>query len=171
MSDYKPTAWGLVTRDVGNGKELLVATRYKSGDELRQGQLVIPGGGLEEGELSYVTAIRETEEETNIYTQMTDSDKFYFNFKNRQRLKLGKLEYFTLDSQIYLEYKDSGKKYSGYVVDLAPLDPFQEPMQTESDAKDPKYVNLSEIKTRINEFTPACQAILLLLKEDGFLEW
>ena len=54
----KKVAWGYVTRDIGNGKELLIATRCKPNDPLRSGELVIPGGGLE-GNESYLDLPKE----------------------------------------------------------------------------------------------------------------
>lgn len=41
----KDVAWGYVSRDLGNGRHILVATRTEKDDPYRQGELVIPDGG------------------------------------------------------------------------------------------------------------------------------
>src|SRR3989344_1701689 len=64
--DYAPVAWGCVTRCRNGMHEMLVGTRYKKGDNLRKGQLIIPGGHIDEGEDSYSAAVREVKEETGI---------------------------------------------------------------------------------------------------------
>ena len=77
MVFMKAVAWGYVTRDNGNGKEVLVTERYKEDDPLRSGQLAIPGGKLGPSEWYHQAAIREVLEETGIETELEDSGKHF----------------------------------------------------------------------------------------------
>ncbi|MBI4021330.1 MAG: hypothetical protein HY369_03740 [Candidatus Aenigmarchaeota archaeon] len=48
---YRMVAWGYVTRETGDGKDLLVAIRAKPDDPMRARQLVLPGGGVRKDDL------------------------------------------------------------------------------------------------------------------------
>ena len=154
----KQVAWGYVTRDIGNGKELLIATRCKKDDPLRSGELVIPGGRLEENESYLDAAIREVYQETGIITKFSQ-DQLFIGMEPRQFKKdkiFGKIG----KGEILMTYFDSGKNYCGMLVCLDPLDTYKEPKQRKSDAKKPEYISFGEVKERKKEFTPACQVLL-----------
>ena len=64
--EYRPIIFGYTTRGTSETTESLVGERVKVGDSLRQGQLIIPAGGLKKSESVDVGlgAIRETREES-----------------------------------------------------------------------------------------------------------
>ena len=164
----KAVAWGYVTRDNGNGKEVLVTERYKEDDPLRSGQLAIPGGKLGPSEWYHQAAIREVLEETGIETELEDSGKFnsvnpgHFNNANVSGVVAGK--------RLRLVYRDSKKSYFGEIYDLKPRNPLKDPESREgSDAKNPRYMALSEMLKRRGEFTPACQVLVDIIKEAELL--
>jgi 8-oxo-dGTP pyrophosphatase MutT (NUDIX family) len=150
-------AWGLVTRNTENGEEILIAERNKKSDPLRDGQLIIPGGGINQGESYIEAAIREVREETGIETGLPHiiSGRELRKIDNRiKALVMG-------DGRIKIEYLDSGNIYIGKIVSLKPVDPYQEPKeQKDSDAKSPRYVSLKEIPKLAEKFTPAGQVLL-----------
>jgi|SRR3989344_920334 len=159
----KLVAWGYVTRDIGNGKEILTATRIKEGDPLRTGQFVIPGGGLRESEGYISAAMRETREETGITTYHTgrvapDGDKTF--------AKPNLSGTCTERGIVQLKYEDSQREYKGRIIRLEPVRPADEPQsQNGSDARDPHYMLLGEAFANRERFTPACQVLLDLIRE------
>ncbi len=159
----RAVAWGYVTSDIGFGKEVLIATRHHKDDPQRVGQLVIPGGGLEEGEDYTTAAIREVYQETGIVAEPSLPD---FNFRNRYVVKHNLIGCVDQEGNIHLSYLDSGKNYMGRLISLSPRDVRQEPVENpDSDARNPRYVLLSEAFQNIKEFTPACQVLLDLIQE------
>ena len=164
----KKVAWGYVPRNIGNRKELLIATRCKKGDELREGQLVLPGGGLEGDEIAtgnYIArAITEVYQETGVTTELNESAGFLLIPRTFIKPNLcGKLD---TNGFVYLRYKDSGLEYQGRIITLKPVDPYQVPFeQQESDARDPRYILFSVALQNQEKFTPACQVLLDIIKK------
>ena len=160
---FKPVAWGFVLR----GDELLIAERYKKDDPKRKGQLVIPGGGIKEGENYITTAQREVIEETGIDTVPSrDPIKLWkliekYTGGPNYVMREGEKTIFTLnpwDDSVWIAYKDTGKKYRCFLVKLDPKNPKQKPSEnSESDARNPRYESMEWIKDSIGLFTPACQ--------------
>ena len=162
--EYKPVAWGYTTRSVGDGKDLLVAERVKLGDDLRTGELVIPGGGLKSGEDYIQAAIREVNEETGVTAVPGNRSKFANLsglpvLKNREKI----IAIYDPMGLVWLYYKDSGKAYMGQLVDLEPR---SEPVKPSGqDAKHPHYLPLEEVISNPEKFTPACQILLEMAEE------
>ncbi len=159
----KQVAWGYVTRDIGNGKELLIATRIKKDDPLRAGEFVVPGGGLEPGENYFAAARREVLEETDVVT--LENPFFYLKPIPRTFEKHNLRGNVDTEDCIILKYQDSGKEYKGRLVRLFPTDLWQIPREQNSDAKEPRYVALAEAFRMQERFTPACQVLLDIVRE------
>ena len=161
----KQVAWGYVSSAKVTDRNILVGKCCKKDDPLRNGQLVIPGGGLLPGEDYTDTAIREVKEETGVATERY---KAYIigNFMPR-RAYLPNLEAdIWADGKVVLRYTDSHKKYEGRIISLSQYPEDQEPTeQPESDVREPQYIRLTEAIKRKGEFTPACQFLLELIKE------
>lgn len=157
----KNSAWGYVTRDIGNGLEILVAERFKKDDSLRQGDLVIPGGGVEEGESYIEAAIREVREETGMEAFYSGSE---FHLKPREFRKRSFNGWIGNDGFIYLKYLDSGKDYKGQIIALYPSS--REPKeQPNSDARKPRFLFIYKALIEREKFTPACQVLLDIIEE------
>ncbi len=155
----KNVAWGYVPRDIGGGREILVAKRMKPDDPLRYGELVLPGGGICQGESYSDAAMREVLEETGINTVFD----LALDFKPGKGIytKPDLFGHVDANAFIRLTYTDSGKMYHGRLVLLVPVDPLQNPVeQPDSDAREPRYIALQEAFERQGEFTPACQVLL-----------
>lgn len=173
--EYKPTAWGFVVRD----NELLVAERCKKDDPERKGQLVIPGGGLKDGEDYIAAARREVREETGINTPYPDIENGVVRIETELPVLHRKENIMALinprgydSNSIYIAYLDSGKKYDCRLVSLYPDDEKQRPFQADSDARNPAYMHFGEVAERLSEFTPACQiGVGMGLEHKGFKEF
>jgi len=152
----KKVAWGYVTRDIGNGGELLIATRCKEDDPKRAGELIIPGGGLKENENYLDAAIREVYEETGIVAKVNN---YQFPIEKHMKFDNEKIFAEVYGNKVYLKYKDSEKDYLGIIFRLYPIDENQNPSEQEdSDAKNPRYISFKSIEKE--KFTPACQVLL-----------
>lgn len=163
---YNHVAWGYVER---NGK-MLVGKRYKKDDSLRTGQLIIPGGHVE-NETEIDAAVREVFEETGIYSTVRDNN--YIRLDNESSvIKIRKNIIAFYNNGLWtIHYNDSGKTYKGSVYDLVPKNNEQEPVENcESDVKEPSYITFDEAKSRRKEFTPACQLLLELLLDKQFVK-
>ena len=148
----------------GNGQELLIATRAKKNDPLRQGELVLPGGGLRVYETFAQAAVREVYEETGVRTIFSPT----LDFTPRKRsIRVPELTGGVDEhGAIYLAYTDSKREYCGRLVRLSPIGR-QEPREQErSDAKNPRYVSFREAFCSKREFTPACQALLEIIEDE-----
>jgi len=155
----KQVVWGYVTRDIRGEKQILIATRFKKDDPLRKGELVLPGGGLEEGEDYIQAAIREVYQETGIETEF--SVKSHIKPWQATYRKTNLFGHVDENGLINLTYLDSGKEYQGRLIALSPLNSNQEPVEQEnSDARNPRYISLEEAFKRQKKFTPACQVLL-----------
>ncbi len=166
--DERHVAWGYVIRNLGRGPELLVAERFKKGDEQRDGQLVIPGGGLEQDEIYVQAAIREVKQETGI-------DTFYdealdFSFPAQEFIKPNLIGHTDAEGNVHLIYTDTEKMYCGRLISLRPRDMNQEPSEQDSDAKNPKYVTVFDAFAQQSRFTPACQVLLDLIGYDESIQ-
>ncbi|MEM7815548.1 MAG: NUDIX domain-containing protein [Candidatus Aenigmatarchaeota archaeon] len=107
-------------------------------------------------------AIREVFEETGISAKPAIKQPKLRNFE----FKNSKISGHTENGEIFLEYIDSGKAYQGRIVFLEPIDPLQEPEeQTESDARNPRYISVMQIPKMKDRFMPACQLLLDLIEE------
>lgn len=167
MTQAKDVAWGYVTRDIGKGKEILVARRHKLDDPHRQDELVLPGGMLEGNESYSDAAIREVLQETGIRTVYAPKNRILP--AQRSYVKPNLYGRVHVHGVISLTYRDSGKVYAGRLTRLFPVDPRQEPTNQEnSDARDPQYMPLLEAFGREKEFTPACQILLDIIRENQF---
>ena len=158
----KRIAWGYVTRNLGNGDELLIGERNKVGDPLRQKQLTIPGGSLEVGEAYQQAASRETLEETGVETELPEIIKGH-PFSMDNDIITAKADEAGL---IHIVYKDSWKKYVGRIVKSIPTDIYQEPtQQDDSDMVKPRYIPIDLIDQEVvKRFTPACQFLLEMMR-------
>ncbi len=158
----RQVAWGYVLRN----NELLIATRFKPDDPHRAGQLVFPGGGLNKDESYFDCARREVCEETGIWTTYDHKRKLYFNPINIETpLVRGSVDD---HGNIQLTYTDSGKQYIGRLISLIPEIKTHEPSeQKTSDAREPRYILLNEAFRTRNQFTPACQILLDIIREQS----
>ncbi len=162
----KSVAWGYVSRDLGGGRQLLVATRYKEDDPERRGQLVIPGGGRLRRETYAEAAMHEVREETGIITyrpplHILRPDRHIWD---RPEIIVQSFD----DGSFLMIYKDSEKEYRGRLVGLVPKDDSQEPEENpESDARKPQYMLEDEAFARKKEFTPACSVLLDVIEWNG----
>ena len=155
----RKVAWGYIEMNCERESEILIATRSKTDDPLRQGEFVIPGGGVEPGETYVDAAIREVLTETGIDTLRESAITVSFpdiTYKDN------KIDCIVHGETIQIKYLDSGKQYEGKVIKLKPKDPAQKPTaQPGSDASNPEYVTKRCLE--YERFTPACSLLLRLL--------
>ncbi|MHA1829695.1 MAG: NUDIX domain-containing protein [Candidatus Heimdallarchaeaceae archaeon] len=168
---YKRVAWGYVPKLINGSKHILVAERCKKDDPERYGELVIPGGTLEEGEDYIDAAIREVGEETglNVRTALLEPKSlvnpigYGFPTVLREREKI--ISITDSNGNVFLYYLDSGKSYVGRMFLLEPVVGSSIRESGESDARRPKWMPKDEVKKRRSDFTPACQILLELVEE------
>ncbi|MBI4181575.1 MAG: NUDIX domain-containing protein [Candidatus Aenigmarchaeota archaeon] len=179
---YRPVSWGYVPRGEGEGRELLVAERFKKADPLRAGELVIPGGGMKEiaarhryGLFAHAfTARREVLEETGVNIPPESGThqrtEVIGNLAAAPLLKARPVgspkvdAIISPDEWVYVFYRDSGKAYAGKLVRFAGY-LLNEPVnQQDADARNPRYLQLAEALRRRGEFTPACQVLLEMIE-------
>ena len=156
-------AWGWTTRNIGNGTELLIGKRNKPSDPLRQGQLVIPGGGLKLGETYQQAAMREVFEETGIQTKSPKLISGHeLNMKDERVIARA-----DKTGLIHIKYLDSGKLLTGRLVALIPKNQYKVPLeQPNSDLKKPRYALLRSLSQKLREkFTPLCQFLFKIMEK------
>lgn len=166
---YKPTAWGyvyLLNEDYHsvNIEGLLVGERCKKDDPKREGQFVIPGGGVNAGETFIGAAKREVLEETRVKTiyntMVYPKGDFYSALLKSGKNVLGLMD---KKGRVWIQYKDSGKRYAGRMAALQPVKNSYPKEQESSDVRHPRFMCVQEAIDRKSEFTPACQILLEII--------
>lgn len=174
---FKPTAWAYVSKIGGNEPEILVAERYKRDDPSRKGQLVVPGGSLKRGESYLDAAKREALEETGVRTADIQPDVLIP--LNNVIIKMREKVFSIVDIPAYPErespakfwvvYKDTGKMYACSLIGLNQMEGSEPTDRPESDARNPRFMDLSEAcHDNYQEFTPAVQTLLEELEYTNF---
>lgn len=165
MSGERKIAWGGVLREVNNKWQILVAERATKSDPLRKGEFVYPGGEKRLLESHQRTAERCVLEETGIKAKAEQSSNIFqgYEFKVRNSKIRATVE---ANGKIHIKYPDSGNKYVGKLVRLAPLDANQEPTaQPNTEANNPMYVPMKSLPQLKEMFTPACQILTTILED------
>ncbi len=133
LGNYRLVSVGYVHKD---RDDILVGYRNKDSDPERNGLIVLPSGGLRNGESFEEAVIRETLEETGVYTLLYNND--FSHIEDSPYLKeYGPVVAITnKNGTIWIFARDTEKRYTGKMFDLYPL---TEPQETSSDLKSPHY--------------------------------
>jgi len=164
-SPYKPVGMGYTARfGFDMEKEVLIAERQKADDSRRSGQFALPAGGVRGGETYMAAAQRETREETGIETN--PGIVCFARLSEHPVLKPRDDAIAIVDwgGAVWVYYRDSGKRYYFQIFGLEPLYPSKKPKQTNTNAVNPRYVQLSYALSLRDWFTPACQIALEMIE-------
>ena len=128
--DYRKSSIGYVHKTENSEENVLVGYRNKCSDPLRKNLIVLPCGGVEDGEGYEEAIIRETKEETYVDTKLSDPHVFSSIMQAPYLKEYGDvISLINEHGLMWIYARDNGNRYVGKLFDLNPL---SEPCETET---------------------------------------